>query len=205
VTATIPAATVRRLPMYLRYLEDLDSGSATVASEDIAAATGGTAVQVRKDLSHLRYTGTRGVGYDIHSLAGAIKKALGLDRTRRVALVGAGNLGTALAGYTGFPATGFEIVAVYDKNPRRIGAMIGPLAVRDIARIGADAAVEPYEIGVIATPVAAAQSVADTLVRASVGAILNFAGVNVRVPEPVAVRNVDLSTEFRILSYYLPR
>lgn len=160
-------------------------------------------MQVRKDLSHLRYSGTRGVGYDIDLLAAAIKKALGLDRTRRVALVGAGNLGTALAGYTGFPASGFDISAVYDKNPRRIGALIGGMAVRDITQLATDAAADPYEIGVIATPVGAAQSVAETLVAADVRAILNFAGVRVAVPPGVVVRNVDLSTEFRILSYYL--
>jgi redox-sensing transcriptional repressor len=203
MTVRIPAATVRRLPTYLRFLEDVGIGAGTVGSEEIAAATGGSAVQVRKDLSHLRYSGTRGVGYDIDLLAAAIKKALGLDRTRRVALVGAGNLGTALAGYTGFPASGFDISAVYDKNPRRIGALIGGMAVRDIAQLAEDAAADPYQIGVIATPVGAAQSVAEALVAADIGAILNFAGVRVTVPTGVVVRDVDLSTEFRILSYYL--
>lgn len=204
-TARIPASTVRRLPMYLRCLEEVGIGAGTIGSEEIAAATGGSAVQVRKDLSHLKYSGTRGVGYDIDLLAAAIKKALGLDRTRRVALVGAGNLGTALAGYAGFPASGFDITAVYDRNPRRIGAFIGAMRVRDVADLGSDAAQAPYEIGVIATPVSAAQSVAEAMVGAEIRAILNFAGVNVRVPSSVVVRNVDLSTEFRILSYYLPR
>ncbi len=204
-TPRIPNATVERLPMYLRYLEEVGIGARTIGSEEIAIATGGSAVQVRKDLSHIRYTGTRGVGYDIDLLAAAIKKALGIDRTRPVALVGAGNLGTALAGYGGFSTTGFEIRAVYDKNPRRIGAMIGDKAVRDIGRLVADARLAPYEIGVIATPVSAAQTVADIMVDASIGAILNFAAVNVKVPEAVVVRNVDLSTEFRILSYYLSR
>ena len=203
MTERIPDATVRRLPTYLRYLEDLGIRAGTVGSEDIATATGGSAVQVRKDLSHLRYSGTRGVGYDIDLLAASIKRALGLDRTRRVALVGAGNLGTALAGYTGFPRTGFEITAVYDKNPRRIGALISGMAVRDITQLAEDAARDPYEIGVIATPVGAAQAVAETMVSADIRAILNFASVTVRVPSEVAVRNVDLSTEFRILSYYL--
>lgn len=203
MTRPIPAATVRRLPTYLRYLEEVGIRAGTVGSEEIAAATGGTAVQVRKDLSHLRYSGTRGVGYDIDLLAASIKKALGLDRTRRVALVGAGNLGTALAGYAGFAATGFDINAVYDKNPRRIGALIGGMTVGDIAQLVDDARRLPFEIGVIATPVSAAQAVADTMVQASIGAILNFAGVTVKVPDDVFVRNVDLSTEFRILSYYL--
>jgi len=205
MTAKIPAATVRRLPMYLRYLEEVGIGAGTIGSEEIAVATGGSAVQVRKDLSHLRYSGTRGVGYDIDLLAAAIKKALGLDRTRRVALVGAGNLGTALAGYAGFAATGFDITAVYDKNPRRIGALIGGMAVRNVADLVADARTAPYEIGVIATPVGAAQPVADAMVEANIGAILNFAAVTVKVPPEVFVRNVDLSTEFRILSYYLSR
>jgi redox-sensing transcriptional repressor len=199
----LPAATVRRLPTYLRYLEEVGLGAGTVGSEEIARATGGTAVQVRKDLSHLRYSGTRGVGYDIDLLAAAIKKALGLDKTRRVALVGVGNLGTALAGYGGFSATGFEITAVYDKNPRRIGAFIGGMPVRDVHELVSDAILDPYEIGVIATTVGAAQEVAELMVEARIGAILNFASVNVTVPAEVAVRNVDLSTEFRILSYYL--
>ena len=203
MSGQIPAATVRRLPRYLRYLEEVGGSGLTVGSEDIAQATGGSAVQVRKDLSHLRYSGTRGVGYDVDSLATAIRRALVLDHTRRVALVGAGNLGTALAGYAGFPATGFDISAVYDKNPRRIGAMIGGMAVRDVGQLVADARTDPYEIGVIATPVGAAQGVADLMVEAEVGAILNFAGVTVKVPPEVVVRNVDLATEFRILSYYL--
>lgn len=188
--------------MYLRYLEDLPA-TATIGSEELASTIRGSAVQVRKDLSHIRYSGTRGVGYDTEPLAWAIRRALGLDRTRRVALVGAGNLGTALAGYTGFAATGFTITAVYDKNPRRVGAMIGELEVRDMAMLAEDAAADPFEVGVIAVPVAAAQAVADRLVRARVGAILNFAGVTVQVPNTMVVRNVDLSTEFRILSYYL--
>jgi redox-sensing transcriptional repressor len=199
----LPGATVRRLPTYLRYLEEVGLGAGTVGSEEIARATGGTAVQVRKDLSHLRYSGTRGVGYDVDLLAAAIKRALGLDKTRRVALVGAGNLGTALAGYGGFAATGFEITAVYDKNPRRIGAFIGGMPVRDVKDLVADAILTPFEIGVIATTVGAAQTVAEVMVEARIGAILNFASVNVAVPSGVAVRNVDLSTEFRILSYYL--
>ncbi|MDX1449816.1 MAG: redox-sensing transcriptional repressor Rex, partial [Acidimicrobiia bacterium] len=194
---------VRRLPRYLRYLEEVGGSGLTVGSEDIARATGGSAVQVRKDLSHLRHSGTRGVGYDVDSLATAIRRALVLDRPRRVALVGAGNLGTALAGYSGFADTGFDITAVYDKNPRRIGALIGGRAVRDIGVLVHDAMLEPYEIGVIATPAGAAQDVADLLVSAAVGAILNFAGVTVQVPPEIVVRNVDLATEFRILSYYL--
>ncbi|HSJ28275.1 MAG TPA: redox-sensing transcriptional repressor Rex [Acidimicrobiia bacterium] len=205
MTDRIPDATVRRLPKYLQFLEDIAPTRDTVGSEDIATAAGGSAVQVRKDLSHVRYSGTRGVGYDVPLLTSAIRRALGLERTRRVALVGAGNLGTALAGYGGFAATGFDISAVYDKSPQRIGAMVGGMPVRDIGRLVADALAAPYEIGVIATPVSAAQSVTDRMVEARIRAILNFTGVNVRVPPEVVVRNVDLATEFRILSYYLAR
>lgn len=199
----IPAATVRRLPVYLRFLEEIDSGLTTVGSADIAKATGGTAVQVRKDLSHLRYSGTRGVGYDVTALRTAIERALGLGTTRRVALVGAGNLGTALAGYTGFLAAGFRIEAVYDRNPRRIGALLNDMVVQSIDDLPSDAGIAPFEIGVIATPAEAAQSVADLLVSAAIGGIVNFTTTRLRVPETVTVRNVDLSTEFRILSHYL--
>ena len=199
----IPAATVRRLPVYLRYLEGIDPAIDTIGSEDIARATGGTAVQVRKDLSHLTYRGTRGVGYDTSMLASAIRRALGLGVPRRVALVGAGNLGTALAGYAGFPASGFHIAAVYDRNPRRIGALLNDMVVRSVDQLSADAYDSPFEIGVIATPAGAAQSVADLLVEAEVGGILNFSTVRLDVPDDVTVRNVDLATEFRILNYYL--
>jgi len=203
MTSPIPKATVRRLPIYLRFLEECGPNTPTVGSEDIARATHGSAVQVRKDLSHVRCSGVRGVGYEVDELRQAIAKALGLGVTRRVALIGAGNLGTALAGYPGFPASGFRICSVYDKNPRRVGMVLNGMAVRHVSRLLQDAVGEPYEIGVIATPAAAAREVADLLVEARVGAILNFAGVTVQVPPEITVRNVDLATEFRILSYYL--
>ena len=201
----IPKATVARLPAYLRFLEELAPTKATVSSDEIAEGSGGTAAQVRKDLSHIQRAGTRGVGYDVATLRDLISRELGLGTVRRVALIGAGNLGTALAQYGGFEKRGFVIEGIYDANPGRVGGTIGTLAVRDVSRLVGDARRHPFEIGIIATPPDAAQQVADLLVEAGVKAILNFAPTVVHVPEAVTIRRVDLATELRILSHYIAR
>jgi redox-sensing transcriptional repressor len=202
---TIPRATVNRLPRYLQYLERVSKSHTTVSSQDIAAGTGSSAAQVRKDLSHLDTTGTRGVGYDVETLRDLISRSLGLSSVRTVALVGAGNLGNALANYGGFEERGFQITAIYDANPSRIGWKVDDLEIRSIEDLVEDAKEEPFEIGIVATPPDAAQEVADLLVEAGVGAILNFAPVTLNVPIHITVRRVDLATELRILSYHLAR
>ncbi len=205
MSGSIPRATVNRLPRYLQYLERVSKSRSTVSSQDIAAGTGSSAAQVRKDLSHLDTTGTRGVGYDVETLRDLISRSLGLSSVRTVALVGAGNLGQALANYGGFVERGFEITAIYDSNPSRIGWKVDDLEVRSITQLVDDARETRYEIGVVATPPEAAQEVADLLVEAGVGAILNFAPVTLKVPLHITVRRVDLATELRILSYHLAR
>lgn len=203
MSGSIPRATVRRLPAYLQFLEESISIHTTVASDDIALATGTSAAQVRKDLSQLGSFGTRGVGYDVVALHNLISRALGLESERPVAIIGAGNLGTALANYRGFGERGFRIVAVYDADPRRIGKRIDTLVVRPVDALKKDARRNGLEIGMIATPADAAQSVTDMLVDAGIEAILNFAPVVVKVPANVTVHQVDLATELRILSYHL--
>lgn len=205
MNGSIPKATVARLPSYLQFLEELPDSRPTVSSDDIAAATGSTAAQVRKDLSHLENTGTRGVGYDVEVLRDLISRALGLGSIRRVIIVGAGNLGTALAGYAGFERRGFLIAGIYDADPDRIGETTDGLRVRPVSKLSKDAEKSPFEIGIIATPPDAAQVVADQLVSAGAKAILNFAPVVVKVPDEVTVRRVDLATELRILSYHVSR
>jgi redox-sensing transcriptional repressor len=203
VSGPLPPAAVSRLPRYLRFLEGVAPSVSVVSSEEIAEGSGVSAVQVRKDLSHLGAAGTRGVGYDATSLAKRIGKALGLEDRLGVAIVGAGNLGSALANYQGFEARGFRMVAVYDVDAKRIGPLPNGLDVRHIDRLAPDATGGQISIGIIATPSEAAQFVASLMVEAGIRSILNFAPTELRVPAGVAVRRVDLATELQILSYHL--
>jgi redox-sensing transcriptional repressor len=199
----IPDATVARLPLYLRSLHVLaEGGRATVSSEELAAMVGGGSAKVRKDLSHLGTCGTRGVGYDVELLVRSISRALGLARSWPVVLVGAGNLGSALAGYGGFASRGFRIAAVLDADPSRVGEVVGGLTVRALGDLGAVVAEHGGVIGVIATPAEAAQQVCDLLVEAGVTSVLNFAPTVLRVPDGVDVRKVDLAVELQILSFH---
>ena len=199
----LPEATVARLPEYLRALHHIaETGNDTVSSEGLAAAAGVNSAKLRKDLSHLGSYGTRGVGYDVALLIDQIEYTLGLTQRRAVALVGVGNLGHALAGYAGFASRGFRIAALFDADPSRVGEPIGDLRVRHISELPLVAAAEAIAIGVIATPAAAAQSVANDLVAAGVTSILNFAPCVLSVPEGVDVRKVDLAIELQILSFH---
>jgi redox-sensing transcriptional repressor len=199
----LPEATVARLPEYLRSLHHLaETGFDTVSSEGLAAAAGVNSAKLRKDLSHLGSYGTRGVGYDVALLIVQIEHVLGLTQRRGVALVGVGNLGHALAGYAGFGNRGFRIVALFDADANRIGEQINGLGVRHIDDLAAVVAAEAIAIAVIATPVHAAQRVADLLVCAGVTSILNFAPCVLSVPEGVHVRKVDLAIELQILSFH---
>jgi redox-sensing transcriptional repressor len=199
----LPDATVARLPEYLRALHHLaESGHDTVSSEGLAATAGVTSALLRKDLSQLGSYGTRGVGYVVTLLIEQIEQVLGLHETRAVALVGVGNLGHALAGYTGFTTRGFHIAALFDADPSRVGERINGLTVRHVADVDAVVAAEGISIGVIATPAHAAQQVADRLVSAGVTSILNFAPCVLAVPDGVDVRKVDLAIELQILSFH---
>jgi len=199
----LPEATVARLPEYLRALHHLaEAGDDTVSSEALAGAAGVNSAKLRKDLSHLGSYGTRGVGYDVALLIEQIEHVLGLTHRRAVALVGVGNLGHALAGYAGFANRGFRIAALFDADRSRVGEVINGLSVRHIDDLHRIAAEESIAIGVIATPAAAAQQVADQLVAAGVTSILNFAPCVLTVPDGVDVRKVDLAIELQILSFH---
>lgn len=199
----IPRATVTRLPAYLRHLDSLGPTTQTIQSSDLAAASGVNAAKVRKDLSYIGATGVRGVGYDVDELRTLILRRLGLGTEVRIVLVGAGNLGSALARYQGFSDRGFHIVAVYDVDPQRVGTELGGLRIRHFDLLESDVATAPVEIGIIATPASEAQKVANRLVEAGVPGILNFAPTVVKVPPLATVRQVDLSTELQILAFYL--
>lgn len=195
-------ATVSRLPRYLRLLDDIRESKSTVSSHELADAAGVNPANVRRDLSDLGFQGTRGVGYSVSDLRSRIQKELGIDGRRRVAIVGAGNLGTALARYTGLSQRGFDVVAVYDVDPRRIGRHIGEVVISDAASIEEDCRAGVFDMAILAVPASAAQKVTDALVAAGISSILNFAPVRVTVPDDLPVRQVDLSTELQILSYY---
>lgn len=194
-------ATVARLPQYLRLLEDIETGD-TISSDLLAEAAGVNAANVRRDLSDLGFQGTRGVGYSVPNLRDRIRRELGIDKRRRVAIVGAGNLGTALARYAGLTKRGFDVMAIYDVDQERIGSLIGDVKVQDMAEMPDDCAQGLFDMAIIAVPARAAQSVAEGLVEAGISSLLNFAPVRVHVPDDVPVRHVDLSTELQILSYY---
>jgi redox-sensing transcriptional repressor len=202
----IPDATVARLPVYLRALYALaDHGVATVSSEELAAATGVNSAKLRKDLSHLGSYGTRGVGYDVEYLVYQVSRELGLTQDWPVLIVGAGNLGRALANYGGFASRGFRIAALVDSDPQVVGTVIARHMVRGDAEI--EQVIDQFDvsIGVIATPAGAAQNVCDRLVAAGVTSILNFAPVVLSVPPGVDVRKVDLSIELQILAFHAQR
>lgn len=200
----ISESTVRRLSHYYRALVEFEAaGEDVISSQRLAEREGTTPAQVRKDLSHFGSFGRRGFGYDVAHLRREIRAILGLDRRWRVVVVGVGNIGSALLAYRGFAAQGFDVVAVFDNDPRRIGQTVGGLQVRDVAELRAAAASDAYDIGVVATPHPAAQAVADLLVGAGVSAILNFAPRKLIVPARVALRNVDLSMAFENLSFAL--
>lgn len=199
----IPEATVARLPVYLQALaRTREQGLATVSSEGLARAAGVNSAQVRKDLSYLGSYGTRGVGYQVDDLMDGISTVLGVTEERAVIIVGIGNLGRALAAYDGFRERGFEIRALLDADPAKIGSEAAGMEVEPAAELSRIVAERDVNIAVLATPGAAAQEVADQLVDAGITAILNFAPTHVEVPDGVTVRRVDLSTELQILSFY---
>lgn len=204
--AGIPDATVARLPIYLRALTALaEDGVATVSSDELATAAGVGSAKLRKDLSHLGSYGTRGVGYDVEYLVYQISRELGLTQDWRVVIVGAGNLGHALANYGGFVSRGFTVVALLDADSTLIGEEVAGLRVDSIDALERVVAARQAHIGVVATPAASAQSVCDRLVAAGVTSVLNFAPCVLDVPDGVMVRKVDLSTELQILAFHEQR
>ncbi|QBF45125.1 redox-sensing transcriptional repressor Rex [Janibacter limosus] len=199
----IPDATVARLPGYLRALGQLTAQDVlSVSSEELAHSAGVSSAKLRKDLSHLGSYGVRGVGYDVAHLTYQISRALGLTHDWPVVIVGMGNLGRALASYGGFATKGFKVVALLDRDRALAGERLDELTIQPMDAL--TAVVTPGEacIGVIATPAASAQDVADLLSAAGVTSILNFAATAIQVPEGVHMRKVDLSTELQILAFH---
>lgn len=199
----IPEATVARLPVYLRSLAELvDDKVDTVSSEQLAEMAGVNAAKVRKDLSYLGSYGTRGVGYEVEYLAFQMSRELGLTRDWPVVIIGAGNLGQALANYGGFRDRGFPVAALIDADASKVGDVIHGVSVHHIDELPTLAKDLKIAIGIIATPAAAAQGVADALAEAGVKSILNFAPTVITAPDGTSMRKVDLALELQVLSFY---
>jgi redox-sensing transcriptional repressor len=200
----IAESTVRRLSLYLRFLEDFEAqGHQTISSGELAAQGGTTSAQVRKDLSFFGSFGKRGLGYSVSALSSSLRAILGLEKQWRVIIVGAGKIGAALAQYRGFRERGFSVVGVYDVDNARIGRTLDGLKVRDQESLESDIAELKPEMALIAVPGEAAQAVVDRLVNAGVRAILNFAPSPLHVPSDVTLRSVNMAVELEILSYAL--
>ncbi len=200
----IPESTVRRLSLYLRFLEEFEGqGIATVSSGELAARGGTTSAQVRKDFSFFGSFGKRGLGYTVQELAGRLREILGLDRRYKAVVVGAGKIGSALVQYRGFRLRGFDVVAIYDRDRTKVGIEWDGLVTRDIACLPQDLQTSRPEIAIIVTPGEAAQQVTDVLVAGGVLGILNFAPVQLVVPDHVSVKTVNLALELEALSFAL--
>ncbi|MDH3294231.1 MAG: redox-sensing transcriptional repressor Rex [Acidimicrobiia bacterium] len=202
----ISDATVGRLPIYLRTLGELAADDlASVSSARLASMAGVNSATLRRDLSSLDIRGTRGVGYDVKYLVSAISAALGVHQVWPVAVIGAGNLGRALANYGAMVERGFPVRAIFDVDTDVVGTTVAGLPVTHLDRLPEVARAEGILVAVVATPPTVAQSVADAVVAAGITSVLNFTGEEVDVPDGVVVRRVDLATELQILSFYQQR
>lgn len=201
----VPHTTVQRLPGYLRCLIEEQSRGVSVAnSVRIAELAGTNAAQVRKDLSYLGEYGMRGIGYDVDGLVTHLTRWLGLEKTRKAAIIGYGRLGSALLGYGGFQDRGVSIQAVFDADPDKIGSPArADLVVAPLTELAPTVEREGLEIAILTVPAGVAQQVADAVVASGIRAILNFAPVKLNVPDDVAVRQADVASELQILSFHL--
>ncbi len=200
----IAESTVRRLSLYLRYLEEAEAeATPTISSDELASLGGTTSAQVRKDLSFFGSFGKRGLGYPVPELADHLRQILGLGREWKVVIVGAGKIGAALANFRGFQSRGFRVVAAYDTNPEKIGRRLEGVFVRDMQQLEHDVAREQPDIAVLTIPGEEAQSVVDRLVKAGIKAILSFAPAQLHVPDQVALKEVNMALELEGLSFAL--
>jgi redox-sensing transcriptional repressor len=200
----IPEMTVRRLSIYTRCLAQLEEdGIRTVSSQALAERFNLNSAQVRKDLAYFGEFGVRGIGYYVAGLRAELQRILNLDREWPVALVGFGNLGSALFHYRGFARQGFRIAAIFDEDQAKIGRVVDGVPILSTADLAREAKAHHLQIAIVAVPPDAAQAVVDALVAAGVKAILNFAPSRIKVGRDVRLKHVDLSIELETLSFYL--
>jgi redox-sensing transcriptional repressor len=202
----VPDIVIGRLPIYLRALTYLlDEGQQITASKDLAERLGISSAQIRKDLAHFGEFGKQGMGYDIVFLREQLRSILQVDQTWDVALIGAGDLGHAIAHYSGFEGQGFRVACVFDHNPQKIGRRLGRFEICDVAQLVEKVELMGIKMAIVAVPANAAQAVVDDLVGAGVKAILNYAPITVAVPPGVHVQYIDPVLHLQHMSYYLPR
>ena len=200
----IPRKTIYRLSIYLRCLARLrENGISTVSSEALAKAAGVKSTQLRKDLAYFGTFGTRGLGYDVAELSQKIAEELGTSRLQPVILVGVGHLGLALLSYRGFEKEGFQIVAAFDAEPRRKRDKKTKQPIYGMDELPEFAKHQNVKMAILTVPAAAAQEVANALVRAGIAGILNFSPIVLSVPEEVMVHNVNLDLELENLRYFI--
>lgn len=200
----VPDIVVGRLPIYLRALTHmLEEGQQITASKDLAERLGISSAQIRKDLSHFGEFGKQGMGYDIAYLRDQLKNILQVQRQWDVALVGAGDLGHAIAHYGGFEGRGFRVACVFDDNPQKVGRRLGKFEICDAANLPSKLQDLGIEIAIVAVPASAAQAVVNDLVKGGVKAILNYAPITVTVPPGVRVQYIDPVTHLQRMTYYL--
>jgi redox-sensing transcriptional repressor len=203
-TIKISEAVVRRLPIYLRYLNELSKKSVnTVSSQDLGQKLDLNPAQIRKDLAYFGEFGKKGIGYDVDYLIEKIRHILKIDKVIPVALVGAGNLGRALCNYNAYLKDNMKIVAVFDAHESKIGESINNLKVKPMGKLRDTIKELQVRIGIITVPAIEAQNVANQFVDGGVEAILNFAPIIIKVPNDIRVHHADFTTELQSLAYYL--
>jgi redox-sensing transcriptional repressor len=204
VSDTVPDIVVGRLPLYLRALNFLAAeGREITSSQELGDRLGISSAQIRKDLSHFGEFGKQGTGYDINFLREKLREILHVDRMWDVALVGAGDLGHALARYGGFVGRGFRISAVFDNDPDKIGRKIGDLEIQDVSCLPEVVRRHNIKIGIIAVPASAAQEVARMMLESGIKAILNYAPITLVVPSSIKVQHIDPVMHLQRMTYYL--
>ena len=200
----IPDIVVGRMPLYLRALQRMaQEGRKVTSSQELGERLGISAAQIRKDLSQFGEFGKQGTGYNIEYLGEQIQSILKVNRIWDVVVVGAGEIGTALANYQGFTNRGFRVTMIFDNDPEKIGRPAGPFIVNDIGEMKKEIRTAGIRIAMLAVPAQHAQDVADLLVEAGVSAILNYAPINLTVPDGVKVQYLDPVTHLQRMTYYL--
>jgi len=200
----IPNIVVGRLPIYLRALQRMSQeGRRVTSSQELGERLGISAAQIRKDLSQFGEFGKQGTGYNIEYLADQLQSILKVDRVWNVIIVGAGDIGSALARYNGLSERGFRVVMIFDNDPSKIGQPIGPFHVKNIANLVEEVQPAGIKVAILAVPAQQAQEVTDLLVEAGIRAVLNYAPISLAVPEGVRVQYIDPVTHLQHMSYYL--
>ena len=200
----ISVAVIKRLPKYYRYLELIgDKGIIRVSSQELSKITGLTASQIRQDLNHFGAFGQQGYGYNVEELKIELEKIMGVDKPYNVAIVGFGNIGSALLNYSGFKKKGFKVVGIFDNSPEIIGSKQNDVVVKDISELEEVVTREKVDIAILAIPAIPAQEITDKLVACGIKGIWNFAPIDLKLPRNVVLENVHLDGSLLTLTYYM--